>query len=142
MNKQGLARTQEEIVARIEKRASQDVFGWEWDEYALYLDLEHVRPFLKDPLQESWNAEDRSPRQKMIRYMPFAWEEANNCRGIPATRSLFHYVAWLWLDGDDTLWPQIWEEYEYYGKERLRQVCAYLGLDADQWDDGRRVNLG
>lgn len=75
----------------------------------------------------------------MIEYMPFAWEKANNCRGLSAGRSLAHYTAWLWLDGDNEIWPTL-EDYEYYGKDKLVEICNYLGIDSKQWDDGIRKN--
>jgi hypothetical protein len=135
-------RTQDEIVARIEERKERDPFGFEVSEYIAYLDYTHAKPYLKPEVKpEEWTQlELNKVIDVMIGYMPFAWEKANNCRGISAGRSLSHYVAWLWLNGDDTLWRTLFDNYEYYGKDSLRKICLYLGLDADQWDDGRRVN--
>ena len=135
-------RTQDEIVARIRERQPHDFLGFEVMEYWPYLDYEHAKPFLKEGVKpEEWT--DRPDiakvKQVMVDYMPFAWEKANGCRGISAGRSLSHYAAWLWLDGDDKLWPTL-EHYEFYGKDQLRAICAHLGIDPDKWDDRRRVN--
>lgn len=138
-----MKRTQDEIVARIEARKSKDVFGFEVSEYVDFLDFEHARQYLKgDATAEQWAEAERpltDVRQVMIDYMPFAWQKANNCRGISAGRSLAHYQAWLWLDGNDELAEQI-RTYEYYGKPQLEEICTYLGLDSAQWDNGRRTN--
>lgn len=136
-------RTQEEIVQRIEDRRDKDLFGFEVAEYLVALDYEHAKPYLNpDVTEDEWQPslrDDSAVRDWAIDYMDFAWEKANNCRGISAWRSLAHYVAWLWLLGDDELWPKI-EKYEYYGKPQLREICGYFGLDPDKWDDGVRVN--
>jgi hypothetical protein len=70
--------------------------------------------------------------------MDFAWEKANNCRGLSAMRTMTHYKAWLWLlgqDGFDDL-----ENYSHYGKDNLVRICKFFDLDPKKWDDGRRVN--
>jgi hypothetical protein len=134
-------RTQDEILERIRERKDEDMLGFEWHEYVAYLDFDHAKEFLKDTA----TAEDRNQadinglRQVMIEYMPFAWDKANNCRGISAGRSLAHYVAWLWLAGDDELLGAL-DDYEFYGKDELVRICEHLGLDADTWDDGVRTN--
>jgi len=138
-------RSQEEIVARIEKARKVDLLNFEWPRYLDALDFEHAKPYLKE---ESWEEEKKKPvlfktaediRTRMVSYMPFAWEKANNCRGISAGRSISHYVAWLWLLGEEKLAGEI-ENYEFYGKPQLRQICEFLGLNADDWDDEIRVN--
>ena len=133
-------RTQDEIVGRVNKVKEYDMFGFETSELIVYLDFEHAKPFLKDDVTaEQWQVSTKTPREEMIEYMPFAWEKANNERGISAMRSLMHYAAWLWLDGNDVLAEKI-GDYEYYGKPQLIAICKYLGLDPNKWDDGRRVN--
>lgn len=133
-------RTQQEILERIKKVEDSDFLGFQRSELLAYLDFENVKPFLKDGVTESeWKKETRSPTQVMIDYMPFAWDKANDKRGISAGRSIEHYVSWLWLDGNDELSSNI-SDYEYYGKPQLIQICEYLGLDHEQWDDGVREN--
>lgn len=134
-------RTQDDIVTRLEARKPNDFFGFEWQEYIWFLDFEHAKPYLKDSVVEcDWEVEIKTPKEIMIDYMEFAWEKANGCRGISAWRSLAHYTAWLWLDGDDELWKTIIDDYEYYGKPQLIEICEYLGIDSFKWDNGVRVN--
>jgi len=138
-------RTQEEIIERIKDLKGTDFFGFQIYELYLALDHEHVKPFLKEGVEEKdWEQtikNDEDVKKTMIDYMEFAWEKANNCRGISASRSISHYKAWLWLLGD-VVFNQFddLEDYEYYGKDKLVEICVFLGIDSNKWDDGRRVN--
>lgn len=135
-----MPRTQDEILNRILEVQDKDVLGFQRVDLIVYLDFDHAKQFLKeDAKKEEWKQEVRSPKEKMIDYMPFAWEKANNCRGISAARSISHYQAWLWLDGNEELAEKI-EDYEFYGKPQLVMICEYLGLDHSRWDDGIRTN--
>lgn len=133
-------RTQDEIVARYKERAANDPFGFEVHEYLPYLDFEHANALgiLKpDTTAEEWKAiGDQVPavRDRMVEYMSFAWEKANNQRGISASRSIAHYIAWLWLDGADALASEI-GDYVNYGKPQLTRICEYLGLDVAKYQD-------
>ncbi len=136
-------RTQEEIVARIKAREANDVFGFEVSEYVDYLDFEHAHPYLKEGVTEDEWEGPRSlteVKDAMKDYMEFAWGKANGCRGISASRSISHYVAWMWLDGQTEIADTLEDDYEFYGKPQLVQICEYLGIDHKQWDDGRRSN--
>ena len=138
-------RTQEELVKRYKERKKSDVFGFEVSEYVKFMEYEFVKSYLKKEItKEQWNkmkGNQENIRQIMIGYIPFAWEKANNCRGISAERSINHYQAWLWVEGE---WSDEEIEklgnYQYYGKNELRKICKHLGLDPDQWDDRVRQN--
>jgi len=136
--------TQEEIVKRIEAISGVDFFGFEKSDLLSYLDFEHAQPYLKATATATdWGeAEDQSQvRNKMLDYMPFAWEKACGCRGLSAARSLNHFSAWLWIAGNEELAESI-RDYEYYGKPQLIEICKWLGVDHQQWDDGMRTNSG
>lgn len=134
-------KTQDEIVARIKDRKEHDVFGFEVSEYVDYLDYAHAKEFLKEgTTQEQWEevrGETMTPEEAIKDYMPFAWDKANNCRGISAGRSISHMIAWLWLGGKD--WPVI-EDYKYYGKPQLVRICKEYGIDWRALDDNRWAN--
>ena len=74
---------------------------------------------------------------KMKEYMEFAWEKANEFRGLSAMRSMHHYTAWTWLLGDD--FGNLLQ-YDYYGKDNLIRICEHYGWDHTKWDDGVRSN--
>lgn len=141
-------KTQEQLVERIGARKQEDLFGFEWQEYLRGLDFAHARPFLKDDAKEAnWHdapITDEGLAAKMLEYMPFAWDKANNCRGISASRSVMHYVAWLWMAGEEDLaaWCDDDDNYEHYGKPVLIHICEHFGWDWEQWDDGVRTNTG
>ncbi len=127
-------RTQDEIAARINSRKEHDLLGFEVGEYANYLDYAHAKEFLKpDVTQKQWQKiETKSPEGVIKDYMHFAWEKANDCRGISAGRSISHMIAWLWLDGKD--WPEI-EDYQFYGKPQLVRICKEYGINWRALDD-------
>lgn len=137
-----MIRTQEQIVERVRTNRERDFLGMAVGDLVEWLDSEHAKEFLKpEATEESWASSDKPKpvREQMADYMPFAWEKANNCRGISAGRSMNHYNNWLWLIGEDKFADSLLD-YEYYGKDNLVRICEFLGLDAKQWDDGRRVN--
>lgn len=142
-------RTQDEIVERTLARFERDIFDFEVPAYLAALDAEHLKllqdkGILKPDVDMSkvkrLLVTDEDVLKDAREYMEFAWEKANGCRGISASRSLLHYKAWMWLLGEDQF--EDIEDYEYYGKDHLVRLCHYLGLDPNQWDDGVRTNDG
>lgn len=136
--------TQEQILAKI--KATEDFLGFEVSEYFRALakeTLENNRHLLnKDADLSNYETAFKTVedvRKTAVNYVEFAWEKANNFRGISANRSIAHYRAWLWLMGED---PDVImsAEYEHYGKEKLIQVCEFLGVDHTQYDDGVRLS--
>lgn len=134
-------RTPEEIVARIKEREKIDLFGFELVDYIERLDFQHAKEFLvAEATEKEWQPLPYTREnilETMQRYMPFAWEKANNFRGLSAARSMYHYTAWIWLLGDD-LGDLL--NYENYGKDNLVKICEKYGWDHTQWDDGVRKN--
>jgi hypothetical protein len=126
-------RTQDEIVARFMLRKDLDLLGFETGEYLLALDFEHAKPFI-DPraTPERWKdvifSGDESVLERMRSYVDFAYEKINDERGISAVRSISHYIAWLWLVGNDALcnWVES-AEYTDYGRAIMDRICAEYG---------------
>ena len=130
-------KTQDEIVKRIETVKADDFLGFQVNCLIPYLDFTHAKPYLKPTVTEDqWKIESRTPAENIKEYMPFAWDKANNCRGISASRSIDHMTAWLWLDGKDELLPRMESDYEFYGKPCLVIVCQEYGIDWRKLDDG------
>lgn len=140
--------TAREITERIEARKSGDMFGLEWGEYLEHLSFDDARQYLKPEVKsEEWKVEPLTREgllSKMKDYMAFAWDKANNRRGISANRSVMHYVAWTWLAGDRELSDEIdrmfEHDYHYYGKPILERICEFYGWNWTEWDDGVRTN--
>lgn len=136
-------RTDQEILKRIEEVKDRDWLGTQRSDLLIRLPFETAKPFLKDnATSETWTQQGRDHqtiKDEMLQYMPFAWDKANNNRGISAGRSLDHMSAWLWLLGYDKAADQILE-YDLYGKPWLRAICEAFEWDWRQWDDGRWTN--
>lgn len=134
------ARTPGAIVARIKEIETADFFGAETSDILVYLPFIHAQPFLKDGVtSEEWAKSQKINNRETILaeildYMPFAWEKANDCRGLSAGRSISHMRAWLWLLGDE-LAGKI-DDYSYYGKPELRAICEKYGFNWKEWDNG------
>lgn len=134
-------RTDDEIISRINVVTDRDFLGFEVSDLVVRLEYEKAKQFITtDVIQKDWEVVSREPADAismMHDYMPFAWDKANNCRGLSAGRSLSHYSAWIWLAGDD-LGDLL--EYEFYVKDKLVLICNHYGWDSSEWDDGIRTN--
>lgn len=145
-------RTQEHILARIEERKKDDIMGFEWHEYTRAVNYENAKKYLdidQSISEKRWKEYAPLTTQEKILdqikiYMDFAWDKANNFRGISAERSIQHYIAWAWLHGDDEICAEITrqykENYEFYGKNILVYICEKYSIDHTKYDDGVRQN--
>lgn len=132
-------RTQDEIVARYEARKEWDTFGFETNAYLIRMDIDHARPYLVEGADESeWNPDAclytrELVLERMSDYMPFAHEKADNERGISAICSIMHYIAWIWLIGDDEFLAEVEREYDdnyhSYGKPILAMIEKQYDLN-------------
>ena len=61
-------------------------------------------------------------------YMSFAWEKANDKRGISANRSIDHFKGWLWLLEDEESIEYLKVNYAPYGKPGLAYICIKYGF--------------
>lgn len=137
-------RTPEEIMARMEAIENEDWLGFERTDLVIRLPWPAVRPYLNDEAvakydagEEKWEPCTSDPIQEIRDYMDFAWDKANNCRGISASRSISHLRAWLWLAGEDEFIERLdMENYDHYGKPQLRAICERFEIDWRQYDDG------
>lgn len=141
-------RTDQEIIDRLAflKIGYKDFFGFQTADLVCYLSFDAAKTHLKDGVApESFKAiSKRNDRDAIISeirdYMPFAWEKANDCRGLSAGRSIDHFKAYLWLLGEDAVVEQI-GSYSEYGKPQLRAICEKYGIDWRSLDDGRWRNI-
>lgn len=136
-------RSVEEIVARINEVQPQDFFGFEIADLVGALAYDDAKPWLNEKATpENWTPAATTPAEAVAAaqdYMAFAWDKANNCRGISANRSIAHMRSWLWLAREDDLLEALDSSaYRFYGKPQLRLICTYFGwdwraLDNDEW---------
>lgn len=138
--------TDEQIVAEIRRldKDPSDFFGFIRSDLIGYLPFGAAREWLKDDASESeWTPTPRDReaiRQQIIDYLPFAWDKANNCRGLSAGRSINHMRAWLWMLGEEQAAASLDGDYELYGKPQLRAISEAFGFDWRAADDGRWSN--
>ena len=136
-------RTDDEVIARVHEvaKSGRDWLGTEQSDLIVRLPFDAAKPFLNEKAtSEDWTVQPRDRESVLAEakeYMSFAWDKANNCRGISAGRSMSHYSAWMWLIGED--FGDL-TDYEHYGKPQLKAICDRFGWDSSQWDDGIRVN--
>lgn len=138
-----MERSTDEILAKIKdlEQGSVDFFGFIRPDLIECLPFDAAKPFLKpECTSDDWEPKARdadSVKERMRDYMSFAWDKANNRRGISACRSLQHMQAWLWLLGEDEASGKFLDDYSHYGKPQLRAICEAFGWDWREWDDGR-----
>ena len=115
----------------------------------VFLNYENAKEYLKKSVtKKEWDdhrpeSSDKGIKKEIKKYMSFAWEKANDCRGISANRSMDNMTAWLWLLNNTELTNKFEEtEYEHYGKEKLIVVCEHLKIDWKKLDNGIRTNFG
>lgn len=132
-------RTQDEIVARFNERKGDDFFGFEVGEYLNALTWDNAKALYKDGSEmtaekfgEPNLVTDEAVREQMAEYVDFAYEKINNERGISANRTIQHYIAWLWLAGEDDLLKWVEDEYEHnyhgYGRHIVDRIVSQLQL--------------
>lgn len=131
-------RTPQEILDRMAERMSGDPGGFEVGEYVDFLDFAHAEEYLASCSEEEWNKIYKEPTRenvvaKMQDYLDFAWEKADNEKSVSANRSIMHYLAWIWLTGDDNFLSRVQHEYDEryceYGKPILRMIEEHYGLE-------------
>ena len=136
-------RTDSQILKRITELGKSDLFGTQQADLVCRLPFTAVRPMLKEnSAQADWKVQprdDASIKAEMQKYMRFAWDKANNRRGLSAGRSMAHMSTCLWLLGHDEAADAVLT-YDMYGKNWLRAICEAFGWDWRQWDDGRWSN--
>jgi hypothetical protein len=138
-------RTHDEIVARLKELRERDYFGFQSSDLLSYLPWDKAKDFLKEGSDEgAWRAEYpifKPPLKAVLDYLPFAWDKANNMRGLSAMRSLEHIQAWLWLAGiPGKALSDYFDDYEYYGKPQLVFTSQFVGFDWQKVDDGKWVS--
>jgi len=130
-------RTPEEIKHRINKISEFDLFGISAD-LIIYLPYEDAKEFIKPEItKEEWEGKHRKAytKENIIKrikdYMPFALGKAENHRGISASRSIDHMVAWLFLLKDDELLNYAGNDdnYENYGCPILKKICDKYNIE-------------
>lgn len=132
----------EKIKGKINAGFANDVFGIAFNDLVEALPFADAKEYLKDEflMKDSAEAEWESSRIKtdddvkarMLDYLPFAWEKAEDQRGLSADRSIRHFAAWAWLI-DDEFYEKIEDMYDNsyfpYGEPILEYISKKLGFE-------------
>ena len=103
---------------------SDEFFGWIRESVSdFYPDIYKLEHKNKCPTLTKKNV-----IKAMRDYVSFAWEKANDKRGISANRSIDHFKGWLWLLGDEEGIEYLKANYAPYGKPGLAYVCKKYGF--------------
>lgn len=126
-------RTQEEILARFEK--SDDFFGTQKGDLLSYMEFEFAKPYLKEDYvkkvesgEEKWEV-STDPKKEILEYLDFAYEKAEDERGLSAGRSMLHFKTWIWLD-DEKFYNKVIDlidNYTNYGIPALDKISEHYG---------------
>lgn len=134
-------RTDAEIIAQIKAVASDDWMGTQTNGLVSYLTFsaaKNLKLLKPEATEDEWGEvtprDSESVTAEILKYMPFAWDKANNCRGISAGRSLNHMKVWLWMLLNEEA-TEFLSGYDCYGKPQLRAICEAFGWDWTQWDN-------
>lgn len=127
-------RNPEEIKKQIEFWKDNDFFGYKRYDLIEHLDKDFAEEYIKSEEFANWAPSEytiESIVRKMADYMEFAWDKAINERGLSASRSIEHYIAWLWLIGDTDAveFAQDESNYPMYGKPILRYIAERYGFE-------------
>lgn len=129
-----LARTQDEIVARIEevRLTGEDPIGFMAEVLIFNLDYKHAKPFLKEEVGEhEWTVTKHwDPDREAAEYLDFAIDKIRNHRGISAGRSVQKLSTWAWLLGRDDIAQFMNDENNYamYGAPAVRHFALHMDL--------------
>ncbi len=105
-----------------------------------FLNDEGVKKGVEDFDKDILEVTEENIKNQIISYLPFAWEKANDEKGLSANRSIDHFKALLWLLNDGSLEKMESIEYEHYGKEKLIFISELVGFDWKSVDNGVRIN--
>ncbi|MBE9491056.1 MAG: hypothetical protein IMY67_12230 [Bacteroidetes bacterium] len=133
-------KTQKEIIAKIYEINEEDILGFGFSTLVPFLDPSNAKGLVENIGEASdWKRQTSSISYVIKDYMPFAFEKANNFKGISASRTMTKMGLWLWLDNKNELSKDC-HDYKYYGKDQLVCICEEYGIDYTQYDDGVRLN--
>lgn len=125
-------RSQEEIRKRFDE--TKDLLNVQKKDLLEFMEFETVKDLLNEEYvkqveagEKKWEIEN--PKEKILDYLPFAYEKAENERGISAGRSMLHFKTWIWLDDPsfyDDILPML-ENYSNYGLPTLKRIADKYG---------------
>ncbi len=128
-------RKPEDIKKFMEKFSKEDFFGVIRQDCISCLPYEAASEYLSEEVTaDAWDARylknDEEVISEIIKYLPFAYNKAENERGLSAIRSLQHFLAWFYCLGNDemvsTIHYMMNSDYAPYGMPVLQRIEKWL----------------
>jgi hypothetical protein len=142
-------RSQTEIVERLRVARMDDFFGFKTEVLASFLDAEHAMEFCKPNADLSDWIVLTDVATAGAEYLAFAFDKAEDHRGISAERSVEKMTEYAWLQGrDDVVKAMDDAGYARYGVPKLVAYARAfdLPIPEGQWIEnmaqGRRCEPG
>lgn len=135
-----LARTPDQITARITDIEKDDWLGFAREVLVSVLDYDHAKPYLNDTTTpESWAGQQITDVDAKTRwYYDFALGKIRDHRGISADRSVNKLREYAWLLGaDDAIVAMDTASYQNYGAPKVKAFATVMGYD---WPAGEELN--
>ncbi len=129
-----MIRNQEEIKVRFQKVS--DLFGTQKNDLINYMTFDNAKTFLKEEYVKEVEAGtvkwviSTDPKKEILDYLDFAYNKAENERGLSAGRSMLHFKTWIWLD-DNSFYGEIVDDidnYTNYGIPTLNKIAKHYGF--------------
>lgn len=127
-----MARTQTEIIDRIETITGDDMWGFRREVLVDSLDYVHAKHHLnKDVTETDWNNRSVAAHGVdtiAVQYLEFAIDKIDNHRGLSASRSVDKLTEYAWLLGrDDIVEAMHAADYAQYGAPKI--IAFAKGMD-------------
>lgn len=118
-------RTIEEVFSFANKKI--EPFSFYMESIAAFIPFDLMKSKLKSEVtKEQWEKDlkpftEENIITEMKEYLSYAYEKAENQRGLSAARSMQKYQTWLYAIGDDELSEEC-EGYHLYGLPQLNKI--------------------
>lgn len=125
-------RTQKEILKRFKE--VDDLFSTQKQDLVHFMTFATAKPFLRPEnvkeiekdVPNKWKI-NTNPKKTILNYLSFAYDKAENQRGLSTARSMLHFKTWIWMDD-----PEFYEEIEHsiehytnYGNPVLDKIAKH-----------------
>lgn len=118
-----------------------DLFGTQKGDLVEFMTYENAKQYLAEDYvakvesgEETFEPPLTDAKKQILDYLPFAYDKAENQRGLSAARSLLHMKTWIWLDDPDfykEILPMI-ENYSDYGIPALDRISIRYNFKREE----------
>lgn len=128
-------RSQTEIVDRFNK--ADDFMGTQKSDLVEFMNFKNAKPYLNEEYvkqvesgKEKWEVKTDA-KKEILEYLDFAYQKAEDERGLSAGRSMLHFKTWIWLD-DEKFYNEIIDmidDYDDYGIPTLDKISKHYSFN-------------